>query len=191
MDIDNFILCADNALSPDACSRVIAYFSDLEASGLTTTRQQQDARILRLHMDDTSACVADVIARVGSSALFNEISSVLWAHVKEYVNKYDALKNASQLVSYDIKLQKTEVGGGYHIWHFETDARGTSGRILTYLFYVNDVEDGGETEFLYIPKRIKAKAGRLVIFPGSFTHTHRGNQPLSNEKYVITGFIEY
>lgn len=191
MTIQDFILCADNALSGETCKRVIDYFAELENAGLAQTRQQQNSRILKLHMDDTSACVGDVIGRIGFASLFNEISSVLWSCVQEYVNKYDALKNAAQLSNYDTKIQKTNVGGGYHIWHFETDSRATSGRVLTYIFYVNDVEEGGETEFLYIPKRINAKEGRLVLFPGSFTHTHRGNQPLSNEKYVITGFVEY
>jgi hypothetical protein len=51
--------------------------------------------------------------------------------------------------------------------------------------YLNDVEEGGETEFHYIPKRVTAKKGRILMFPAEFTHTHRGNAPLSNDKYVI------
>ena len=57
--------------------------------------------------------------------------------------------------------------------------------------YLNDVEEGGETEFLYQSRRVKPKRGRLAIWPAQFTHMHRGNPPLSGDKYVITGWVEY
>jgi hypothetical protein len=61
---------------------------------------------------------------------------------------------------------------------------------MTFILYLNDIDEGGETEFLYYPKRVKAKQGRLILWPAGFTHTHRGNPPLSNTKYVMTGWIE-
>ena len=59
------------------------------------------------------------------------------------------------------------------------------------LVYLNDVEEGGETEFLYQSRRIKPKQGTMVICPASFTHTHRGNPPLKGNKYMINGWIEF
>jgi hypothetical protein len=56
---------------------------------------------------------------------------------------------------------------------------------------LNTVKEGGETEFLYYKKRINPIEGRLVIWPAGFTHTHRGNPPLSNDKYIITGWLEF
>ena len=53
----------------------------------------------------------------------------------------------------------------------------SSARKLVIQLYLNTIEEGGETEFLYINKRIKAEQGRLIIFPAAFTHTHRGNPP--------------
>ena len=57
--------------------------------------------------------------------------------------------------------------------------------------YLNNVEEGGETEFLYQSRRIKPKQGTIVICPASFTHTHRGNPPLKGDKYMINGWIEF
>ena len=57
------------------------------------------------------------------------------------------------------------------------------------MIYLNDVEDGGETEFLYQRKRVKPVRNRAVIWPGSYTHLHRGNPPLSGTKYVLTGWM--
>ena len=63
--------------------------------------------------------------------------------------------------------------------------------MFAFTLYLNDVEEGGETEFLYLSRRIEAKVGRLAIFPASFEYTHRGNPPISNEKYILTGWVEF
>ena len=58
-------------------------------------------------------------------------------------------------------------------------------RMLVGMVYLNDVKDGGETEFYYQKLKIKPKRGTLVIWPAYFTHLHRGNKPISNSKYII------
>jgi hypothetical protein len=59
------------------------------------------------------------------------------------------------------------------------------------MVYLNDVEEGGETEFLYQGLKIKPEKGTLVVWPSSYTHVHRGNPPYSNDKYIITGWGQY
>lgn len=87
-------------------------------------------------------------------------------------------------------LQVTEpLGGGYHIFHAENVDWNVNDRVLAWMVYLNDVDEGGETEFLYQGLRVRPKAGRVVIWPGSFTHLHRGNPP-SNTKYVVTGWYQ-
>ena len=61
--------------------------------------------------------------------------------------------------------------------------------MVAWMVYLNDVEEGGETEFLYQSLRIKPKANMAVLWPGSFTHIHRGNPPLSGDKYILTGWF--
>ena len=39
--------------------------------------------------------------------------------------------------------------------------------------------------------RIKPEQGTLVLWPAGYTHIHRGNPPLSGEKYIMTGWLEY
>lgn len=94
----------------------------------------------------------------------------------------------------DINAQKYEAGkGGYPYWHSEVypQAGGNDPlhRILLFMFYLNDVEEGGETDFFYQDESVKPKAGRMVIAPAYFTHTHRGNIPKSNDKYILTSWI--
>jgi hypothetical protein len=59
------------------------------------------------------------------------------------------------------------------------------------MVYLNDIEDGGETEFLYLSKRVKPVTGRVLLWPAGYTHTHRGNPPLKDTKYIITGWVEF
>lgn len=84
-----------------------------------------------------------------------------------------------------------------HHWHSEhyphpTDPEQRSlHRVLLWLIYLNDVEVGGETEFLYQKVKIKARCGSLVLAPCDFTHTHRGLVPESADKYVLASWIMY
>ena len=89
------------------------------------------------------------------------------------------------------KLQKTLPTEGYHIWHCENNGWGVMQRVGVYTIYLNDVEEGGETEFLYQSVRVKPTQGTICIFPSGYTHLHRGNPPLSGEKWILTGWIEY
>ena len=85
-------------------------------------------------------------------------------------------------------LQKTEPLGGYHSFHWENETWNNRNRTLAWMIYLNDVEEGGETEFLYQQLKIKPKRNTCVIWPGSFTHIHRGNPPISGTKYILTGW---
>lgn len=93
-------------------------------------------------------------------------------------------------------LQKYQRGsGGYHHWHSEHfpsphDASNASlHRVLLWMYYLNDVPDGGGTSFVYQGQTISPKQGTLVIAPAGFSHTHRGEVPKSNDKYILTSWI--
>ena len=93
-----------------------------------------------------------------------------------------------------INLQKYLRGsGGYHHWHSEIYPQNAScetlHRVLLFQFYLNDVEEGGETEFLYQGRKVEARQGRLIVAPAGFTHTHKGHVPVSGDKYIATSWI--
>ena len=87
-------------------------------------------------------------------------------------------------------IQKTTPTQGYHGWHCEDTGHDTT-RKLVFTMYLNDGFQGGETEFLYQSRRVTPKKGQVVIWPATFTHTHRGNPPLDGEKYIATGWINH
>ena len=95
-----------------------------------------------------------------------------------------------------INAQRYEQGkGNYGYWHSEIypqlGENKALHRILLFIIYLNDVEDGGETDFYYQDKSIKPKAGTMIIAPCGFTHTHRGNIPISSNKYVLTSWVSF
>ena len=62
-------------------------------------------------------------------------------------------------------------------------------RIVSGLFYLRDIAEGGETEFPFQLQHVKPKAGLLLLFPPFWTHLHRGASPVSSVKYNITNFV--
>jgi 2OG-Fe(II) oxygenase superfamily len=93
-----------------------------------------------------------------------------------------------------INAQKYERGvGGYHNYHSEIYPSPHNNeslhRVLLFMYYLNDVAEGGETEFYYQKRLITPQTGKLVIAPAGFTHTHKGYIPLSNDKYILTSWV--
>ena len=108
-------------------------------------------------------------------------------YVNSYLDEYSILSRKKFLI-YDVKVKKIPDGGGFHAWHYEANNFVYASRVFVVQLFLNDIQEGGETEFLYIGKRIKSKAGRLIIYPAGFTHTHRGNPPLGQTKYLCSSW---
>ena len=77
------------------------------------------------------------------------------------------------------------------MWHCEVNNISEARRFLLCMLYLNDVDEGGETEFLYQSKRIEPIVGKTLIWPAYFTHLHRGNPPLKGEKYYGSNEIAF
>lgn len=117
-----------------------------------------------------------------------DINKALQKSLDEYVHVFGHMKGVS-LYSIVQKVQKTPEGGGYHVWHDENSGIDHSGRLIVWMFYLNDNFEGGETEFLYYKKRITPKSGTLLLWPAGLTHAHRGGLVLKDNKFVVTGWF--
>lgn len=189
-NIENFIGVFKNAYTKDFCEKIILQYESMVASGYGKTRFEVNNHIKTL-VDD-NILFADDIDYIPLRKVTREFNEVFWnTFYSLYEQEYACLKDSNRHSNYTFKVQKTKVGGGYHVWHYESGSRDNSNRLLTWILYLNDVHEGGETEFLYQHMRVKPEQGTLVIWPAAFTHTHRGNPPLSNEKYIVTGWTEF
>ena len=189
VNINNFIGVYDNYILPEECNRAIQLFENQNKFNNTFNRiKSENTPILKkqdkqFFMD------------------FNNLD-IWWEELKTIILNFDlALKHylentgAKGIFDHDLnytnlKIQKTIPTEGYHVWHIEHQ-RGFNfePRALVFSIYLNDVEEGGETEFLHFSKRIQPKTGRIVIWPAGFPYVHRGNSPLSGEKYILTSWM--
>jgi len=105
-----------------------------------------------------------------------------------YNNYYEILSKSQHVENF--MIQKYIKQNGKYSYHddFFNDFKNKRHRTVTYLWYLNDVEQGGETEF-WGNYKIKPKKGKLIFFPASWCFPHRGNMPISNDKYIITGWF--
>lgn len=122
--------------------------------------------------------------------LSHQIDSKVIAMLERYFKDFPILNSEDvDWISGSTFLQKTNPTEGYHTFHYENSGWDEQTRSLSWMIYLNTVEEGGETEFLYQQLRVKPKKNLGLIWPGSFTHIHRGLPPINETKYILTGWF--
>lgn len=132
--------------------------------------------------------------RYGSLKVVEEaiLESVMFQW-RKYNLKY-SITSKSFLEMFDAgwKMQRSETGGGFHAWHYEQGAGiNNRARFAVWMLYLNDVEQGGKTEFKYQDVQFTPKTGTLLFWPASYTHVHRAAPDLIGSKYIATGWLNY
>lgn len=93
----------------------------------------------------------------------------------------------------EFRLKKYEPNGvDQFADHVDAANLVSSKRFLVFFWYLNDVEIGGETEFLNkMDLRVTPKQGRLLMFPPLWTFPHRGCKPVSGPKYILGSYLHF
>ena len=189
VNIDNFIGVYDNYITKDDCDKAIKLYEEQDKFNNTINRIGGEKASITEKQDQQYFAYGGNI-------------DVWWEELKPMMVNFDLawnhyLKNVGADDCYRVpfhftclKIQKTLPTEGYHVWHIE-HGKGFDNEPRAFVFsiYLNDVEEGGETEFLHFSKRTKPKTGRIVIWPAGFPYLHRGNPPLSGEKYILTSWM--
>tara|TARA_R100000329_G_scaffold142314_1_gene125646 strand:+ start:1200 stop:1799 length:600 start_codon:yes stop_codon:yes gene_type:complete len=189
--ITNFIGVFDNYLPEIECKKAIQLFEEQDKFNKTMDRMQFEASPVNEKKDKQL-----FLAPYNLNMWWSQIKPLIvnFELAFQHYNKETGILNAYGLPSFhytDIKIQKTLPTEGYHLWHIEhMQGYDNEPRAAVFSIYLNDIEEGGETEFLHFSKRVKPKTGRIVIWPAGFPYVHRGNPPLSGEKYIITSWLK-
>lgn len=118
--------------------------------------------------------------------------------IKKYSNTYDKYHEQFQVVNYE--------PGGFFIPHYdacdgdedycERMNQNNGPRYLTFLIYLNDDFEGGETIFPNINKKIKPEKGKAIIFKNVDENENiikqslHGGEPVhSGKKWIINKWI--
>ena len=176
-----FIEAYDDALSPEGCRAIIKNFEDSPKSkgSFYNSFGSIVADDIKKSIEIAGVNFKDNTQR--SALIFDTIHRCLAQYLEKYIHpEYVQVAN-----EYSFQQFKG-VGDGFKQWHYEhgpTDD--TCKRVLVWSIYLNNAKSG--TEFMYYPT-VKAKEGRCVLFPASYTHTHR-SEANKDLKYLVSGWF--
>ena len=114
----------------------------------------------------------------------------LKALYSDYLEQWEFLKSFLPRAHIGpFNIQKYNEGGHFGKLHSERTSLNSLQRTLVWMTYLNDVEDGGETEFPMFGLKVKPEKGKTLIWPAEWTHAHRGSVVTRGTKYIITGWL--
>jgi len=190
VNINNFIGVYDNYILPKECNNAIKLYEDQVKFNNTVNRLTSE-NVSILEKQDQQYFAGkhnlDVWWEDFKTLMFNV--DIAFKNYCTNTGAHEAYDNIPFNYT-GVKIQKTLPTEGYHTWHLEHNkGYHNEARAFVFSVYLNDVKEGGETEFLHFSQRVKPKTGRIVIWPSAFPYLHRGNPPLSGEKYILTSWV--
>ena len=183
---DDFIYVNKSSLSSEFCKDIIMKYEDDKekypgATGIGVDKNVKDTTDLFINKNN-----------LNWKKIYTFLEKELSYNVKDYVcklnNKTNAeIINSKYLILHGIQIQKYNEKVGKYIIHNDFRIDKNEMRCITFLWYLNDVHDGGETEF--IDFKVVPEAGKLILFPASWIYPHKANIPTTNSKYIMTGWL--
>lgn len=195
---ERFIYQKQNSIPNEICETIIHYYEGEENKfkGFTANGVNEDVKktfdfVIPMPMNDVITKWDDICQLLTSQLQENitEYMTSLKTHPNFITDNYKFLY-AKYLTEETYQIQKYVKGEGKYTYHEDSfiDWENQKFRVITFLWYLNDVLEGGETELLG-DIIIKPERGKLLLFPASWTFPHRGKIPISNDKYIITGWF--
>ena len=198
-NMQNFIKQFPNSLPESLCDEIINKFEndDTKRDGVThggKNKLVKDTTDKNIEFGEENWKEIDEI-------LYKEMSKRLNEYLRELnnVENYKAENNnnfdfevirVNLLTDTGFMIQKYTKNVGKYIYHNDGSIEWESqrSRVITYLWYLNTIDEGGQTEF-WGNYRVKPEKGKLILFPASWCFPHRGIMPISDDKYIITGWF--
>lgn len=173
----------DGALTPDFCGRMVQSFEDMAHLHV------RHGRGLERGLEDSGWTELEISSRADPA-----FKGFFMAQIAKYLAEYNAgLPQTMAIPDFhhyqELRIKRYRVGSGDGFQpHF--DALGNqSHRYLVFLWYLNDVMEGGETLFCDLGVKVAARAGRLLMFPPYWMFQHAGLPPVSNDKYIVSTYM--
>jgi len=178
-----------NLENKDLCKEIIQFFENnknLQRKG--TTSEGGETKI----KSTTDITIKPNNLKDTKFKIFKQYVEELHKCYLDYQNQWPFLK--SILKNVDIppfNIQKYGPGDHYATIHSERTSLNCLHRLFAFMTYLNDVNDGGETNFSHYELKVKPKVGKTLIWPAEWTHAHAGEILKSGTKYIITGWMNF
>ena len=183
---NSFIFEVKDALPDFLCDDMVARFEANETD-------QYAGRVgSAMNSNDSLKKTTDIIAsgKQHWKDVDNNLFRSLAVSLKEFKDIYPYFGDMSRFKDMGYNLQRYQEGEYYH-WHVDADNDVLAPRQLVALWYLNDVEEGGETEFLFQDASVTPERGKLILFPPFWTHEHRAAVVTKGVKYIATTWINF
>lgn len=186
----------DYTIDPAICDRLVELHRVCDRQGLVKRGGigRADATVVDLAKKDSydltvSAIPDDLHDRFGVPAYYKALQGC----VEQYLQQHPVLAKVGLFkVTESPAIQHYRPGGGFKLEHFERTGLATTTRMLVWMTFLNDMDDGaGGTRFVYQDVTFDARKGRTLIWPTDFTHTHVGVVSETQHKYIITGWFNF
>lgn len=167
------------------CDKLIQYYKDNPA----LHRRGNVGPTTNSYVDPSKKDCFQITNLEIDRTIIDEYLSQLYSCVIKYLEVYEHAGKPKFAVSDIFNLQHYQPKQAYHSWHCENASIPNRLRYLVFMTYLNDVTDGGETEWYYQKLKLKPRKGLTVIWPAEWTHTHRGIVSNTQDKYIMTGWL--
>lgn len=128
----------------------------------------------------------------GSGELHERVLKTLLKANDRYIEDLNIVEFPHKYAFEEMIIKKYNNDGIDHFGtHVDVTSHASAKRFLVFLFYLNDVEEGGETGFPHLDIELKPKQGTVLIFPPLWLYKHYGKIPVSNTKYILTSYLHY
>ena len=182
--MENFIMQFElNTIDSKICDDIIQYHKDnvdYKSKGTTLSPNKNDPT-------DKKSIDVHIGGNCQHPVMQNYMKYIIECVMTYKLKFNNALHELNFAEGFNIQHYPPE--WGFPKWHNERSMQLTHQRALVFMTYLNDVEDGGGTDFKYQNTRFQAKKGTTLIWPPDFTHTHRGQISPTEEKYITTGWL--
>jgi prolyl 4-hydroxylase len=174
---------------PELCDELIVYFEEhveKQIGGVTSEGMDLSAK------DRVDVSIAPKELDLPGNEPLEAYINILHKCYADYLVQWPFLENmGANLEIGRFNLGRYRKGQHFQRIHTERAGLNTLHRVLAWMTYLNDVEDGGETYFSHYDVEIRPKKGLTLIWPAEWTHAHRGNMLRSGSKYMITGWMYF
>ena len=174
-------------LDSSICDDLITLFKNSKNKSVAKTSRGVDKTIK--DGIDCPLYIEDVKKSIILQSYFKELNAMIEKYKTKYI--FCNENHAQWGLEESFNIQKYKPTQAYHSWHSEISGPINSKRHLVWMTYLNDVKQGGETEWFYQKTKIKPKKGLTVIWPTNWVFTHKGHTAVDEDKYIFTGWYNY
>jgi len=182
-DLLHYIRVYDGALPSELCAKLIATFGALQRY------QRYNGRKLRRSLDDSEWTELN-ITRLSDAGFLQGFRSLMDAALERYNREVGLAIPIPNTATTSDLIMKRYRAGGVEKFQLHFDAiQHVANRYLVIMWYLNDVELGGETRFPQLEFSVRPREGRLVVFPPYWMYQHEGTAPESGDKYILSSYL--